>query len=205
VTRDAQVVQYNVVKNNFVSQEEGDGNHDDGIQAFLFNVGTGILRDVVVRGNIIIERESEGLPFRNPLQGIGFFDGPLVGFTVEGNVVCVGHWHGVSLYDAEGATIRANVCYSPWGGRMRPWIMLGQKKHQPRGNTVQNNFAHTFNLQADAEVHAENNREVDAAIFQQRLQELADEIARRFGKLHALTGRPRIEMEQLSRKDGEKP
>jgi hypothetical protein len=36
------------------------------------------------------------------MQGIGFFDGPLVNFTVEDNVVCSETWHGVALYDAQG-------------------------------------------------------------------------------------------------------
>jgi len=199
VTRDGQVVQYNVIKNNFVGQKDGDDNHDDGIQAFLFNAGTGTLRDVTIRGNIILERETEGLPFRNPLQGIGFFDGPLVRFTVEGNVVCVGHWHGVSLYDAQASTIEGNVCYSPWPGRMRPWIMLGQKKHQAQGNIVRGNLAHTFNFKADAEVKAENNREVDAATFRRKLAELAELIERRFGKLHPVAARPRLELGELVR------
>lgn len=95
VTRDGQIAQYNVVKNNFVSARDGDDNHDDGIQVFLFNVGTGTVRDVTLRGNVIIAREHDNLPFPNGLQGIGCFDGPLVNFLVEGNVVLVNHFHGV--------------------------------------------------------------------------------------------------------------
>lgn len=194
VTRDGQVVQYNVVKNNFVGQKDGDGNHDDGIQAFLFNVGTGTLRGVTIRGNIIIERDSDGLPWRNPLQGIGFFDGPLVNFTVEDNVVCVGHWHGITLDDAQGSTLRGNVCYSRWPGRMRPWIMLGQKKNQARGNTVRDNLAHTFSFKADPEVQADNNRPVTQDAFQRRLAELAGVIESKFGRVHPVAGRPRLEL-----------
>lgn len=196
VTRDGQVVQYNVVKNNFVGQKDGDDNHDDGIQAFLFNVGTGTLRGVTIRGNIILEREREELPWRNPLQGIGFFDGPLVGFRVEDNVVCVAHWHGVSLYDAQDSTLRGNVCYSRWPGRMRPWVMLGQKKRQARGNTARDNLAYSFNFQADPEVKAENNGPVTAAQFQQRLAQLVERIDRKFGKLHPVAGRPRLEVNE---------
>lgn len=65
VTRDGQIAQYNVIKNNFVSARDGDDNHDDGIQVFLFNVGTGAVRDVTLRGNIIIARERDGLPLPN--------------------------------------------------------------------------------------------------------------------------------------------
>jgi hypothetical protein len=191
-TRDGQVVQYNVIKNNFVGAKEGDQNHDDGIQVFLFNVGTGTLRDISIRGNIIIARERDGLPFPNPLQGIGCFDGPLVNFTVEKNVVCVDHWHGVSLYDAQGCTIQENACFSRWKDKPRPWVMLGQKQNLARGNTVRNNLAHSFNFNADALVKAENNREVTEAAFRQELTDLAALIDGKFGRLHAAAKRPRL-------------
>jgi parallel beta-helix repeat protein len=192
-TRDGQTVQYNVIKNNFVGARDGDDNHDDGIQVFLFNVGTGTVRDVTLRGNIIIARETDGLPFPNGLQGIGCFDGPLVHFLVESNVVEVNHYHGISLYDAQGCTIRENACFGRWPGRARPWVMLGQKKNRAAGNTVRDNLAHSFNFKADADVKAENNREVTEAAFEQRMTALRTLIDQRFGKIQPTAKRPRIE------------
>jgi len=193
VTRDGQVVQYNVVKNVFVGDADGDDNHDDGIQCFLFNKGTGTVRDVTVRGNLVIARERDDLPFPNGMQGIGFFDGPLVGFLVEKNVVLVNHWHGITLGDAQGCTIRENACFSRWTGAARPWICLGQKKRQAKGNTVRDNLAHSFDFKADAEVVAEHNQKVTEAAFFQKMAELAAEIDRRFGKVHPVAKRPRLE------------
>lgn len=192
VTRDGQVVQHNVIKNIFVGARDGDDNHDDGIQAFLFNVGTGTLRDVVLRGNIIIARETEGLPYATGLQGIGCFDGPLVNFLVESNVVAVNHSHGISLYDAQGCTIRDNTCYNG-RGRARPWIMLGQKKNQAAGNSVRNNLAHSYNFRADKSVTAEENAEVTEEIFRQRLDSLRRLIDSTYGAIHPVAKRPRIE------------
>ena len=193
VTRDGQVVQYNVVKNNFVSDRDGDDNHDDGIQAFLFNKGTGTMRGVTVRGNIIVHRESPNLPFPNPLQGIGFFDGPLVEFVVEKNVVLTNHWHGVSLYDAQNCRVEENACFSLWMKESpRPWVMLGGKRRQAKGNTVRNNMAHSFNFQADAEVKAENNQNVKAEAFYRRLAELLAQIEEKYGKPHPTAKRPRL-------------
>jgi hypothetical protein len=192
-TRDGQVIQDNVIKNVFVGARDGDDNHDDGIQAFLFNVGTGTLRNVVLRGNIIFERESDGLPWPNHLQGIGCFDGPLVGFTVENNVICVAHYHGVSLYDAQGCTIRGNVCFARGDGALRPWVMLGQKKKQAEGNTVRDNFAHSFNFKADLHVTAENNASVTREEFQRKLAERLVSINGKYGELHTVSGRKRLE------------
>ncbi len=192
-TRDGNVVQYNVIKNIFAGSRDGDSNHDDGIQVFLFNVGRGTLRNMVFRGNIVIARESDNLPWPNPLQGLGFFDGPLVNFLVEKNVVCTNHYHGITLSDAQSCTIQDNVVYSRWGGRMRPWIRLGKKQNLARGNTVRNNLAHSFHFGADPEVKAENNREVAEADFKARLSELSALIDARFGRIHPVAGRPRLE------------
>ena len=200
VTRDGQVVEYNVVKNNFVGSKDGDDNHDDGIQAFLFNVGTGTLRNVKVRGNIIIAREKDDLPFPNPLQGIGFFDGPLVSFVVEKNVICVNHWHGITLGDAQGCTIQDNTVFSRWAGEAIPWVMVGQKKNQARGNTVRGNLAHSFSFKDDPEVKAENNQEVTEASYHQKLAELAASIDEKFGPLHPAAKRPRLEPEAAQRR-----
>lgn len=192
VTRDGQIVRRNVIRNNLVSDRDGDPNHDDGIQAFLFNVGTGTLRDVTIRENIIIARDAEAPPFPNPLQGIGCFDGPLVRFAVEGNVVCVDHWHGVSLADAQGCSIRDNACFSPWGGEARPWVMLGQKKGEARGNVVRGNWAHSFHFQVDPDVKEEGNRPVTEEAFERRRAELSALIDGEFGAVHPVAGRPRL-------------
>jgi parallel beta-helix repeat protein len=192
VTRDGQVAQYNVIKNSLVSAADGDANHDDGIQAFLFNAGRGTVRNVVLRGNIIIGQETDGLPYPNSMQGIGCFDGPLVNFLVESNVVCVSHYHGISLYDAQGCTIQHNTCYTRWGGRLQPWVMLGQKRNQASGNTVGDNQAHSFGFKADPRVVAENNRVVTAEGFQRDLAALKAQIDAKFGPVHPTAKRPRL-------------
>jgi len=104
----------------------------------------------------------------------------------------VNHYHGVSLYDAQGCTIQENVCFSR-EPKLRPWVMLGQKSKQARGNTVRNNLAHSFNFKADAEVKAENNLPVTEAVFQEKLAEMAVFINLKFGALHLTANRPRLE------------
>ena len=113
--------------------------------------------------------------------------------TVEKNVVGVNHWHGITLGDAQACSILDNVCFSRWSGRARPWVQLGQKKNQAAGNTVRNNFAHTFDFRADAAVHAEHNQEVTEAVFNKRLVELARDIDQRFGERHPTAKRLRLE------------
>ena len=144
-------------------------------------------------GGLVDARERDDLPFPNGLQGIGCFDGPLVGFLVEKNVVCVNHWHGITLGDAQGCTVRDNTAFSRWGGKAVPWVMLGQKKNLARGNTAQGNRAHSFSFDADPDVKAEDNEKVTEAIFRQRMAELSAAIDSRFGALHPAAKRPRLE------------
>ncbi|MBK9033682.1 MAG: right-handed parallel beta-helix repeat-containing protein [Myxococcales bacterium] len=193
VTRDGATVAHNVIKNVYVSDADGDANHDDAIQCFLFNVGTGLVRDVTIRGNIIINREDDAQPFAAPVQAIGFFDGPLVNFLVEDNVILVSHWHGVSLYDAQGSQILDNVAFTRWPeAQPRPWVMLGEKLGMAHGNTVRGNYAHSFDFAADATVTAADNLPVTRAILDARMTALAAEIAARFGAAHPVSGQPRV-------------
>lgn len=198
MTRDGQRAEYNVIKNAFVSMGDGDANHDDGIQCFLFNKGTGTMRKLTVRGNIVINREDENQKYKNTMQAIGFFDGPLIDFLVEKNVVEVIHWHGVSLYDAQNCTIQDNACFTKWPDehKARPWVMLGSKLGQSRGNTVKNNLAHTFNFKADPEVKAEGNEKITEEKFKARLSELEAEINAKYGKYHPVAKYARLGMEK---------
>lgn len=192
VTRDGIVLQYNVIKNGYLSEAAGDANHDDGIQCFLFNVGTGQVTGITIKANVIIAREDDRQLFPTNLQGIGFFDGPLVNFRVEQNVVLVNHWHGVSLYDAQGCEVLDNVTYSRWGGVNLPWVKLGEKQGLARGNKVQGNYAHSFDLRADASVDAKDNLMVTPQIFTTRLNALDAQIQARFGAFHPVSGHGRV-------------
>lgn len=191
-TRDGQTVRRNVIKNIFVSSRDGDDNHDDGIQVFLFNKGRGLVSGVAIRENLIVARERDDLPFPAPMQGIGCFDGPLAGFNVSDNVVCVNTWHGLSLYDAQGCVISNNICFTRWPNRERPWIMLGQKQGQARGNTVCDNQAVTFSFKADAEVKAERNQPVTEPEYSRRQAELLARIEAAHGRIHPTAQRPRF-------------
>lgn len=197
VTRDGITVQYNVIKNIYAGSKDGDKNHDDAIQCFLFNKGTGTVRNVTIKYNLILNQEDNKQPFATTLQAIGFFDGPLIHFHIEGNVVAVKHWHGVSLYDAQHCIIKNNVVFNPWGGRFTPWVMLGSKQNKARDNTVIGNYAHTFRFKADKAVKCSNNKKVTEKIFRTARKQLLQEIIKKFGYTHSVSGRGRLGGQQL--------
>ena len=116
----------------------------------------------------------------------------------EGNVVANFSADGIRV-TRDGQTVQYNVIKNVFvntrdgDDNHDDGIQLGQKKNQAAGNTVRNNFAHSFDFKADAAVQAENNQEVTEAVFKQRLAELARDIDRRFGECHPTAKRPRLE------------
>jgi hypothetical protein len=195
LTRDGQTAQYNIIKNVYVSAKDGDKNHDDGIQCFLFNAGKGELKNLTVVGNLIIAHENPNQKLQNTLQGIGFFDGPLVNFVVTDNVVGVDSWHGISLYDAQGCRVENNVVWTP-EGPMRAWIMFSGKKDVAGGglkdNIARNNFAPTLKLDVEG-VTAEKNKQATQKIYDDAKAKAIKTINEKFGEKHVAADRPRIE------------
>lgn len=186
-TVDDVTAQYNVIKNNF----KVNNNHDDGIQTFLYNRGTGTVRRQSMLFNVIINREDENQKFPGALQGIGFFDGPLIDYRIEGNVIAVSAHHGIALYDAVNATIVDNTVFDPWGGRA--WIMLGTKPKvgNRKDNTVKNNVAHSFRIESDG-LKEENNKPSSKELYDAAFTKLRLEIDKRYGATHPLSGLPRV-------------
>lgn len=195
MTRNGETSQYNVIKNCYVNAADGDANHDDGIQCFLFNVGTGALTNMTVRNNVIHNRVNPAQKFPAIMQGIGFFDGPLVNFLVEKNVTLVDMWHGVCLLDAVNSKILDNAAYSYWyqTSGLTPWIMSGKNIATPSGNTAKNNMAMSLEFADDPTIIQENNTIVTANAFENALVKAMIEINNRFGPTHALSGRVRLE------------
>lgn len=180
-----QTAQFNLIKNCY----NVDDNHDDGIQTFLHHKGTGTVKNAKILHNFILQRERESQPFHGSLQGIGFFDGPLINYRVEGNVVAVSAYHGIALYDAQGCTITGNTVFDPWKGQA--WIRIDGKKKQQKDNTVTGNRCPTYKIKSPGLTEADNvgcsKAELEAA-----QKQLLAEINRRYGPRHPISGLPRM-------------
>lgn len=193
VMRDDITVRYNAIRNSFLGSAEGDANHDDLIQCFLFAKGTGTVRRATIEDNILIGNEDPKQPFLSDPQGIGCFDGPLLDFDVERNIIRTNIYHGIALYDAVNCKILDNVVKARSVQKAMPWIALGTKnKGGSTGNVVKNNMAHAFLFKDSPDVVAENNVPVDDAVFSKRLREEEQLINDKFGKIHPIANLPRF-------------
>jgi hypothetical protein len=148
---DDETFEYNLVKN----ARDVNDDHRDGFQSWSVGpggVGTGVVRNIALRGNIIIGYEDPGLPFAGTLQGIGCYDGTYEGWLVENNVVITDHWHGISFYGAQNVRIVNNTvldlnAVTPGP----PWIMVTDHKSgvPSRNCVVRNNLTTALSVTGD--------------------------------------------------------
>ena len=142
------IYEYNIIKNSF----DVDDNHDDGFQSWSYGpggVGTGVVKNVVLRGNTIINYEDPNQPYRGNMQGVGLFDGMFENWLVENNLVITEHWHGISFYGAIGCKIINNIVIDNNNEpEPDPWIMVNNHKNgtPSSGVIVRNNIATDYSL-----------------------------------------------------------
>ena len=112
-------------------------------------MGTGEVRNVVLRGNVFVNHVDPAHPLRTSMQGIGCFDGQFVGWVVENNVVITDHWHGISFYGMVDSRIVNNTVIDLDAGQPGPpWILVTDTKGGvPSENVVvRNNLATDFTI-----------------------------------------------------------
>jgi parallel beta-helix repeat protein len=142
------IYEYNIIKNSY----DVDDNHDDGFQSWSYGpggVGTGVVKNVVLRGNTIINFEDTNQPFKGNLQGVGLFDGMFENWVVENNLVITDHWHGISFYGAINCKIINNtVVDNDIEPSPDPWIMITDHKNgtPSSGVIVRNNISTDFSF-----------------------------------------------------------
>jgi hypothetical protein len=142
-----------------------DNHHDDGLQCWTNGpggVGSGVVRNIVIRGNTIINQTDPNNPFPDTygVQGMGFFDGFYENWVIENNIVATDMWHGITLLGAKNCHVVNNtVVEGPLGSlTMRPWIQIASHKdgRKSEKNVVSNNFATSYDNAPDIGV-VENN------------------------------------------------
>jgi hypothetical protein len=149
---DDEVFERNLVKN----ARQVNDNHVDGFQSWSVGtggVGTGVVRNVTLRGNVFLNFDDPSLPHLASMQGIGCFDGFYEGWVVENNVVATDHWHGISFYGATDVRIVNNTVLDRAGGDPGPpWIMVHAHKdgRASTGCLVRNNLTTDLALDENA-------------------------------------------------------
>jgi len=155
---DEETFEYNTVKN----RRDVNDNHPDGFQSWSVGpggVGTGVIRNITLRGNIIIGFENPSIPFAGSLQGIGCFDGIYEGWVVENNVIITDHWHGISFYGARNTRIINNTVLDLNAETPGPpWIMVTSHKGggPSRNCIVRNNLTTALSLSGEGHLADHN-------------------------------------------------
>ncbi|MEX0583472.1 MAG: right-handed parallel beta-helix repeat-containing protein [Sneathiella sp.] len=99
----------NVVKNCY----QVNRNHADGFQSWSVSsegeIAAGVVKDVILRRNLILNFEDFDQPYRCELQGIGMFGGVYEDWIIENNIVIVDNWHGITVLGARNVRIQHNT------------------------------------------------------------------------------------------------
>ncbi len=191
-TRDGDTMQYNIIKNIYVSAADGDPNHDDGIQTFLFNKGSGLIKNMKTIGNIIIAHEDPNQKWKNTLQGLGYFDGPRDGFVISDNVVNVDAYHGISIYNCRNSVLERNVVWTAPGEKIRSWMYIGGKDPDMANNISRNNYSNKYSYDKKNPPKQENDQISTEKIYNEALEKQFKVICDKFGESHFVADRPRM-------------
>lgn len=204
---DDTVYDYNLVKNAYAV----DGNHDDGFQSWSGGrggdkVGSGVVKNVVLRGNAFISYTDPKQLWKSRMQGIGCFDGFFENWTVENNLVVTDQFQGIAFYGARHCRIVNNtVVKNPINGHadVAPWIKVTAHKNKTPStdNLVRNNLTWALANSKDIGIEDHNlvsrnpaEHFIDYAAFDFTLR--ATSPARNAG---STVDAPRIDIDEVAR------
>ncbi|MEK7511296.1 MAG: peptidoglycan-binding protein [Patescibacteria group bacterium] len=137
-------VKDNRIIDAMVGAEDGDGNHDDGIQIFALNGHEH--KNVRIENNWVQETTDMSRPLIGHMQGISNFDGLLRNITVRNNVVLITVYHGMNFV-ADGGVVENNTIVNIGDSTRNTWISLddvGKKGEIGKNVILRNNIARVF-------------------------------------------------------------
>jgi len=140
-------------------------NHDDFFQSWSVGkdgkVGSGTVKNVVVRNNVFLTSYFSESDLASNAQGIGCFDGQYENWLIENNLIVVNHWHGITLMGAQNSIIRKNIVVDLWRGKPGPpWIGVNAHKNKiikSRNNLIEENIIHKTRLSDGDSAEVKNN------------------------------------------------
>ena len=198
--------EYGVFEGNTVMNAyDVDDHHDDFFQSWSVgedgSPGTGVIRGVVLRGNLFIGFTDPDRPFAGAAQGIGCFDGFYEGWIVENNVILVNHWHGITFLGARDVRIVNNTVLDVQRGERPgpPWIDVSSHKDGTpsediviRNNLVMNAgaygiYAKESQGQVPTDLEIVHNTVVGAGSGCMRLNDMSDPLAAVGGVTNAVS------------------
>ena len=160
---DHSLFEENVVKNCY----QVNPNHSDGFQSWSVGAdgrpGTGVIKDVTLRRNLIVNYEDFYQPYACKLEGIGMFNGVYEDWTIENNIIVVDNWHGISVFGAKNVRIKNNtvmdIDYFPPGPATITIISLAGDD-PAEASLIANNIANEIKIEGDG-VERFGNLEID--------------------------------------------
>lgn len=145
-----------VRRNKVQNCHQINASHTDGFQSFSRGVGgqvgTGVVRNILIEDNKIFESVGTRSPINCKLQGLSMFDGMYDGFVIRNNVVSTTAYHGITMGGALNSLIVNNTVIHASGlSGSFPWIRISPHKNGTPSNnvTVANNLVTSNKVKTD--------------------------------------------------------
>ncbi|MEK7511297.1 MAG: peptidoglycan-binding protein [Patescibacteria group bacterium] len=134
----------NRIIDSMLGIDDGDTNHDDGMQIFAHNGH--VYNNIRIENNWVQETTDRTRPLIGEMQGISNFDGLMQNLTVRNNVVLISAYHGMHFV-ADGGLVENNTVLYVGDGSRNTWISIdpeGKKGEITKNVTLRNNVARMF-------------------------------------------------------------
>jgi len=145
---------------SYVSEDDGDPNHDDFVQGFAYPIGTEF-QNVKITNNFYQSSTDASRPYQSPGQGIAFFDGLYTNFEISNNTIISDMYHGVTVFWGRDGLIKNNtMTVLNDTSKHYMWVQSTYDKtgkYAPENVIVENNVANGYSLHSNTAALANNN------------------------------------------------
>lgn len=157
---------------HYVSEEDGDANHDDFIQGFAYPVGTEF-NNVKITNNFYQASTDRARNYQSSGQGIVILDGLYTNFEVSNNTLISDHYHGITILWGRNGLIKNNTAMvmDDTSGKYM-WISSNPDKsgeHPPENVKVINNVINLMKLDDATAKRSQNNVVIDRTVLASEL------------------------------------
>jgi hypothetical protein len=111
---------YNTIKDSMCGADEGDDNHDDGIQIFALQTS---YENITIDHNLIQQSTDNKRAHIGEMQGIGYFDGVVKNLRITYNTILTSVWHGIAAYGPQDSLIDHNTVMNQTDNGRESWIL----------------------------------------------------------------------------------
>ena len=162
----------NTGTDSYVSEDDGDPNHDDFVQGYAYPLGVEF-QNVKIINNFYQVTTDLTRPWQSDGQGIAVFDGLYTNFEISNNTIISNMYHGITVFWGRDGIIKNNTSLLIDNSlKNQMWIQSTYDKsgkNAPVNVKVVNNVTSYLSLHENTEKLSHNNVVIDKELIADEL------------------------------------